>query len=140
MAFGPTLTPISTASTSAGEPVTIGMSASVAGRLFTRFATAAARKAASSSAPTVVVSGMRCRSTEPRPCSVTPSTITARASTNRQNPGLASPTSRRTDSPSRRNRGMISSRQPPMAAQAGLTSTELVTTNPTTVTASTPSA
>ena len=43
-------TPSSTASTAAGWPATTGTSASVAGRLFTRFASSAARPAIASSA------------------------------------------------------------------------------------------
>ncbi len=47
------------------------------------------------------------RSASPRPCRVTASTITASARTNRQNPGLASPTRRGRLRSRRRNRGAM---------------------------------
>src|SRR4051812_18098242 len=61
--------------------------------------------------------------------------MTARARTKRQNEGLASRTSRVIRTSPRRTLGASNSRQPATAAQAGLTSSDDVTTKPVTVAA-----
>src|SRR4051794_22551832 len=94
--FGPTLTPMSIASTGPEPPAaTTGSSSSVAGRLLRRFAAAAASAAIASSASRPSPCGTSASMKSPRPWSLAAATMTPSASTKTRKPGSAAATSSR---------------------------------------------
>src|SRR5215210_2783793 len=82
--FGPTLTPISTAST-AGGPETSGSNTRTAGRLLTTLESSAATAAIPSSATRLAPRGNTSRMTSSRPFTMTAATTTPRHNTNARN-------------------------------------------------------
>src|SRR3954452_24934035 len=135
--FGPTLTPISIASTGAGpDAAATGRMISVAGRLLTRFATTAASAATASSASSPSPCGTSASTADCSPWSPAARTITARPRTNTRNGGSAARTSA---SGPRRSR-TASASAPAAATQTGASPTSELSAKPASVAATTPSA
>src|SRR5438132_494586 len=135
-------TPISAASISPGcapLPSTATRS-SVAGRLLTRFASAAAIAATTNRFSRLGVAGSNAATIGPSPCWFTPATTTPRASTNKQNSGDAADTSPQAPISRRATARAASTAAPPTAIHTGSTPTSPDSPNPARVTASTPNA
>src|SRR3954447_18151059 len=135
--FGPTLTPISIASTGAGpDAAATGRMISVAGRLLTRFATTAASAATASSASSPSPCGTSASTADCSPWSPAARTITAKPRTNTRNGGSAARTSA---SGPRRSR-TASASAPAAATHTGARPMTELSAKPASVAATTPSA
>src|SRR5882762_384215 len=137
--FGPTLTPIRTASTVAG-PETNGSNTSTAGRLLTTLDNSAATAATPNSANSPVPVGSTSRMAPSRPLSITAATTTPRHNTNARNGTSSAFAIPATVLRPRARPCTPSTTAPASAANAGDNPNSEVTANPTSVSASTTSA
>src|SRR4051812_39509579 len=135
--FGPTLTPISIASTGAGpDAAATGRTISVAGRLLTRFATTAASAATASRAGSPSPCGTSASTVDCSPWSPAARTTIARPRTKTRNGGSAARTSA---SGPRRSR-TASASAPAAATHTGASPTSELSAKPASVATTTPSA
>src|SRR3954468_3454960 len=137
--FGPTLTPMSTASTAAG-PDTKGKSTSTAGKLLTTLDSSAATAAMPSNAGNVVPLGNASRMALSSPLSMTAATTTPRHSTNAKNGTSSASTMPDTVLRPRARACTPSTTAPASRAHAGDNPNSDATANPMSVNASTTSA